>query len=141
MILVYQKIIVMLCLIWAGMIIGISFLEAWAKFKAPSMTREIGMDVGRTVFRYFHYAQGILLLVVLALSALAALALKLWIILVAITALFSWQSLTLFPALCQRVTAILKNEQPASSKSHLWYGLVEIGKLILLILVSTLSLK
>jgi len=29
---------------------GISFLEAWVKFRADLVTRAVGLDVGRTVF-------------------------------------------------------------------------------------------
>jgi hypothetical protein len=39
-----------LAYMWAGVIIGISFLEAPVKFTAPSVTRAIGLDVGRHVF-------------------------------------------------------------------------------------------
>lgn len=35
--------------IWAGGLLAIA-LEAWVKFSAPSVTREIGLDVGRHVF-------------------------------------------------------------------------------------------
>lgn len=40
--------LVVVCLVWAGMVIGISFLEAPVKFMAPSLTRPVGLDVGRT---------------------------------------------------------------------------------------------
>ena len=35
-----------LCLIWFGIVIGISVIEAPAKFSAPSLTREVALDVG-----------------------------------------------------------------------------------------------
>jgi hypothetical protein len=42
----------LLCLsmIWFGMILAISFMESWVKFKAQSLPKHIGVDVGRTVF-------------------------------------------------------------------------------------------
>lgn len=39
-----------LCFVWVGLVGGISFLEAPVKFTAPSVTRAIGLDVGRHVF-------------------------------------------------------------------------------------------
>ncbi|GAB9465164.1 hypothetical protein Gpo141_00002581 [Globisporangium polare] len=39
-----------LSLLWLGFVLGISFLEAWIKFKAPFVPRHLGFDVGRTVF-------------------------------------------------------------------------------------------
>eukprot|EP01100_Stratorugosa_tubuloviscum_P007221 TRINITY_DN3022_c0_g3_i1.p1 TRINITY_DN3022_c0_g3~~TRINITY_DN3022_c0_g3_i1.p1 ORF type:complete len:216 (+),score=49.39 TRINITY_DN3022_c0_g3_i1:52-699(+) len=41
-------------LIWTGMILGISFLEAWIKFKAVLLDKRVGFDVGRTVFCAFQ---------------------------------------------------------------------------------------
>lgn len=43
-----------IALIWLGMVLGISFLEAPVKFMAPSVTLEIGLDIGRYVFGAFN---------------------------------------------------------------------------------------
>lgn len=32
------------------MILAISFMESWRKFQAPTLTREVGLDVGRLIF-------------------------------------------------------------------------------------------
>lgn len=39
-----------LSFVWAGLVLGISFLEAPVKFTAPSLSRAVGLDVGRHVF-------------------------------------------------------------------------------------------
>jgi hypothetical protein len=39
-----------LSILWAGMILAISFLEAWVKFKAPFLRKHVAVDVGRHVF-------------------------------------------------------------------------------------------
>jgi hypothetical protein len=49
----FHRLIAGLSFIWLGMILGISFLEAPVKFMAPSVTREIGLDIGRFVFSVF----------------------------------------------------------------------------------------
>ncbi len=36
---------------WAGLIVGVSFLSARAKFLAPSITLRVALDVGRYTFR------------------------------------------------------------------------------------------
>jgi hypothetical protein len=36
---------------WAGLVCGVSFLSARAKFRAPSISRRIALDVGRQTFR------------------------------------------------------------------------------------------
>jgi hypothetical protein len=39
-----------LSILWAGMVLAISFLEAWVKFKAPFLRKHVAVDVGRHVF-------------------------------------------------------------------------------------------
>eukprot|EP00510_Aplanochytrium_minuta_P001990 CAMPEP_0184019688 /NCGR_PEP_ID=MMETSP0954-20121128/8901_1 /TAXON_ID=627963 /ORGANISM="Aplanochytrium sp, Strain PBS07" /LENGTH=202 /DNA_ID=CAMNT_0026301403 /DNA_START=96 /DNA_END=701 /DNA_ORIENTATION=- len=38
------------CNIWMGLILGVSGMEAWVKFKAPLLPRHVGFDIGRHVF-------------------------------------------------------------------------------------------
>ncbi len=42
-----------LALVWAGMVLGVSFLATPAKFLAPSLSLPVALDVGRHTFRTF----------------------------------------------------------------------------------------
>jgi hypothetical protein len=42
---------VALTFVWLGMVLAISFLEAPLKFRAPNVTLQIGLGIGRLVFR------------------------------------------------------------------------------------------
>ena len=53
-----------IALIWLGMVLGISFLEAAVKFLAPSVTLEIGLDIGRYVFGAFNKVECVFALVI-----------------------------------------------------------------------------
>ena len=44
-------------LIWASMILSISFLEAWVKFQAPFLRKHVAVDVGRHVFCALNTAE------------------------------------------------------------------------------------
>jgi hypothetical protein len=44
-------------ILWIGMITGISFLEAWVKFKAPFLRKHVAVDVGRHVFCALNAAE------------------------------------------------------------------------------------
>lgn len=44
-------------LVWTGLVLGISFLEAWVKFRAPFLPLHLGLDVGRTVFPTLNAAE------------------------------------------------------------------------------------
>src|ERR1700744_3221662 len=37
--------------VWLGMVLAISFLEAPLKFRAPNVSMQIGLGIGRLVFR------------------------------------------------------------------------------------------
>ncbi len=37
--------------VWLGMVLAISFIEAPLKFRAPGVTLQIGLGIGRLVFR------------------------------------------------------------------------------------------
>jgi hypothetical protein len=51
--------------IWLGMVLAISFLEAPLKFRAPNVTLQIGLGIGRLVFRALNTVEVVLAIVVL----------------------------------------------------------------------------
>ena len=51
--------------IWIGLVCGISFLEAWLKFRAPGVTVPIGLGIGRLVFGALNKTEWILAVIVI----------------------------------------------------------------------------
>lgn len=49
-----------LALVWAGMVLGVSFVATPAKFLAPSLPRPVALDVGRHTFRTFGWVEAAL---------------------------------------------------------------------------------
>ncbi len=132
----YTQLIEIIALLWAGMIIGISFLESWVKFRAHSLTKPVGLDVGRVVFRLFHKIQSVLLILIICISFVAQLTFKDWVFLCGLVLILSIQMLWLFPQLNNRVDTILTGGHPPSSLVHAGYGVTELAKLILLLTFS-----
>ncbi len=128
-----SRLIVLTVLLWAGMILGISFLESWVKFRAPTLTKAIGLDVGRTVFNSFHKVQCILLMAVILIGIFIKLTLINWLIVGMLTIIFILQLAWLFPTLNQRVNVILAGGELQNSHAHKIYGMFEIAKFLLLI--------
>ena len=60
-----------LIMLWAGVVIGVSFLAAPAKFNAPTLTLPVAMDVGRQEFGTLNLAEILLAVVTLAVAAYA----------------------------------------------------------------------
>ena len=60
---------VALTFVWLGMVLAISFLEAPLKFRAPNVTLQIGLGIGRLVFRALNTVEVGFALVILAIVA------------------------------------------------------------------------
>ncbi|BBU23228.1 hypothetical protein MYXE_30180 [Mycobacterium xenopi] len=57
--------------IWFGMVAAISFLEAPLKFRAPNVTLQIGLGIGRLVFRALNSVEVVFAIIIVA-AAVAA---------------------------------------------------------------------
>ncbi|HEX2568039.1 MAG TPA: hypothetical protein VH877_00685 [Polyangia bacterium] len=120
-------------LLWAGLVIGISFIEAPAKFRAPSLTRPVALDVGRHVFRASHMVQLAMAAALWPCAALAPMSLGQWLALGLGEALFFVQHLWLLPALDHRAQAIITGQAPADGSPHALYVVLEVVKLSVLL--------
>jgi hypothetical protein len=54
--------------VWLGMVLAISFLEAPLKFRAPNVTRQIGLGIGRLMFRALNSIEVVFAIIVVAIS-------------------------------------------------------------------------
>lgn len=124
-----------LCFAWFGMTAGISLLEAPVKFTAPLITRVVALDVGRVVFAALNKAELAALVLTLVLVRASGLSRQLWAPTLALALILIVQSVWLLPELSQRSLAIAQGIQPGESPAHLIYGLLEITKLLLLLVL------
>lgn len=118
-----------LCWLWAGMVLGISFLETPVKFTAPSVTLPIGLDIGRHVFGAFNRVE-----IGAAVAACACLfwlrpSRVLWFSMGVAAAIVALQSVWLLPVLDARVGLILAGQTPPPAPYHIVYILLELLKL------------
>lgn len=126
------------CLLWAGMVLGISFLEAPVKFTAPSLTLPVGLDVGRHVFGAFNRVEvgWAVLTLALALLGSGALGRGPFALLGSAWAIVAAQALWLLPALGARTDRIIAGETLPSSPLHVIYIGLDVVKLLVLLGVS-----
>ena len=122
----------MVVLLWAGMVLGISFLESPVKFTAPTLTRAVGLDVGRHVFQAFNKVE-----IAWALAgvwlALAGRPGRRIAVPIALAVLFLLvQTFFLLPALDRRTGMIIAGQTPPPAPYHLLYIALEVGKLLAL---------
>lgn len=121
-----------LCFVWAGMILGISFLETPVKFTAPSVTLPIGLDVGRHVFGMFNKVEIVWALLACGLMIFAHVSGTLWLPMSTVILIVVLQTGWLLPLLDTRIRMILAGQTQPSTPHHLVYIVLEVLKLICL---------
>lgn len=118
------------CFVWAGMVLGISFLEAPVKFQAPSLTLPVGLDVGRHVFAAFSKVELGWALLVLLLAVRSRPERAVRVSLAVVLVVVGVQALWLLPVLDARVEVFLAGGRPRPSPHHLIYIALEGLKLV-----------
>jgi hypothetical protein len=132
---------VALTFIWLGMVLAISFLEAPLKFRAPGVTLQIGLGIGRLVFRALNSAE-----VLIAAGIAVALGLSNPSIGIVVTFAIAFGALIIQlagvrPRLARRSDAVLAGENAPRSHAHYVYVAFEVVKLIALIVGGILLLS
>ena len=125
-------------MLWLGMVVAISFLEAPLKFRAPGVTLPVGLGIGRLVFKALNGVE-ILLLVVLSAACYAARPGTAPLILLGcIAAVLAIQVAVVRPPLSQRSDRVLAGETVARSRMHWVYIVLEVAKVGLLIALAVI---
>lgn len=123
--------------IWLGMVIGISFIEAPLKFQAPGITNELGVGIGRLVFRALNIAEGVLLVVVFAtlIFSPATRSVASWSLAVALAVILALGALVVRPAIDRNVQdGKISTSGVPRNVLHFSYVGLELIKLALLVI-------
>lgn len=130
--------------VWLGMVLAISFIEAPLKFRAPGITIQLGLGIGRLVFRALNVCEVALAAVVLAAVLLGRPAVgAVSAVVVAVLALGA-QVLAVRPALTRRSDAVLADARVAESgrsNAHFVYVGFELVKVAALLTGGVLLLR
>ena len=129
-----------LIMLWAGVVIGVSFLAAPAKFGAPGLSLPVAMEVGRREFGALNLAEIALAVVTLALAAYARPERTIWLGLALAAVVVALQALWLLPVLDARAELIIRGETPQPAPWHALYIGVEVVKLLALLVIGWLAL-
>ena len=119
---------VALTFVWLGMVLAISFLEAPLKFRAPGVTLQIGLGIGRMVFRALNTVESLLAVGILAALTLSRPSVSVVVAFaIAVVALVG-QLLGVRP-LARRSDAVLAGDE-GPARAHYAYVLLEVVKVI-----------
>ena len=130
------KLLILLMLgIWLGMVLGISFLEAPLKFRAPNITLTLGLGIGKLVFTALNKFESVFAVLLMAWGAFQYKSLNtaLLVALGLLVLLIVLQSFWLLPILSTRADQLIAGVEVAKTNHHFYYVAMEIIKVGLLL--------
>lgn len=130
--------------IWIGFVCSISFMEAWLKFRAPGMTLELGLGVGKLVFGTLNKMEWIFAIIILLNLVISRqnLLKGLNILLLLSIVIVALQSFWLLPALFERANLHIEAQSVSSSSfAHYTYIILEVLKFLFLTVFGISLLK
>ncbi|KUI35858.1 hypothetical protein AU197_18600 [Mycobacterium sp. IS-1590] len=134
---VAQAVSIAVTFVWLGMVLAISFIEAPLKFRAPGVSLQVGLGIGRLVFRALNSIEAVLAVVLVIGVAIArpspVAVIAVGVVVVALAA----QLVAVRPALNRRSDVVLTTppgQAPTGrSRAHYGYVALELVKVIALI--------
>ena len=120
--------------IWLGMALGISFIETPLRFRAPGVTLQLGLAIGRLVFRALNAAELVLGVVVLIALSFEPPPVRVELPLFAAVVALAVQLLVVRPSLTRRSAVVLGGAKGGRSRAHYVYIGLEVIKALALLL-------
>ena len=132
---------VALIFVWLGMVLAISFLEAPLKFRAPGVTLQMGLGIGRMVFRALNTVESLLAAAILVALSLSRPSVSVGVVFVIVVVALVGQLLVVRPRLARCSDAVLAGDEGSRSRAHYAYVWLEVVKVIGLALGGILLLS
>jgi hypothetical protein len=129
-----------LTFVWLGMVLAISFLEAPLKFRAPDVTLQIGLGIGRLVFRALNTVEVGFALVIVAIVAAGPMPARIAVALFVAVAALAIQLIAVRPRLTRRSDRVLAGSAGPRSRAHYAYVGCEVVKTFALVVAGILLL-
>jgi hypothetical protein len=135
-----SAIAVALTFVWLGMVLAISFLEAPLKFRAPNVTLQIGLGIGRLVFRALNTVEVGFALVIIAIVAAGPTPVRVTAAYSVAIAALAAQLIAVRPRLTRRSDKVLAGLDAPRSRGHYVYIGLEAVKAFALVVAGILLL-
>lgn len=133
-------VMVAITFVWLGMVAAISFIEAPLKFRAPNVTLQIGLGIGRLVFRALNAVEAVFAVVILVAIVLCPPSVPVIVALAVAFAMLILQLAAVRPRLNKRSDLVLAGYEGPRSRMHYVYVGLEMAKLIALLVAGILLL-
>jgi len=132
-----NKLIIIVTFVWAGFVSSISFMEAWLKFQAPNITRELGLGIGKLVFNALNNVEivfGIIMTIIVALVTIEKKKFEFSYTFFVFIVILLLQTFWLTPELIDMATKIIQGIDVPKSKLHFLFIILEVIKVVCLII-------
>lgn len=126
--------------VWLGMVLAISFLEAPLKFRAPNVTLQIGLGIGRLVFRALNTIEVVFALVIVAIVVSGPTPAGITVAFAVAVGALVIQLVAVRPALTRRSDQVLAGSDGPRSHAHYVYVGLEAVKTVALLVAGILLL-
>ncbi|MEB3983143.1 hypothetical protein OQ968_17930 [Mycobacterium sp. 663a-19] len=126
--------------VWLGMVLAISFLEAPLKFRAPNVTLQIGLGIGRLVFRALNTVEVCFALVLLAIVVAGPTPARVAVAFFVAFGALAIQLVAVRPRLTRRSDQVLAGSEGRRSRGHYAYVGLEVVKVAGLVAAGILLL-
>lgn len=126
--------------VWLGMVLAISFVEAPLKFRAPNVTLQVGLGIGRLVFRALNTIEVAFAILLLALALDGPMPSRILVALGVAFVMLAIQLIAVRPWLTRRSDAVLAGSDAPRSRAHYAYVGLEVVKTVALIVAGILLL-
>jgi hypothetical protein len=127
--------------VWLGMVLAISFLEAPLKFRAPNVTLQIGLGIGRMVFRALNTVELVFAAGIVAAVSVSRPTTSVMVAFAVAVAALAVQLIAVRPGLNRRSDEVLAGREGPRSNAHYAYVGLELVKVIALIVAGVLLLS
>ncbi len=124
--------------VWLGMVLAISFLEAPLKFRAPNVTLQIGLGIGRLVFRALNTVEVGFALVILAIVVAGPMPVRVTVAYAVALVALALQLIAVRPRLTRRSDQVLAGLDAPRSRAHYAYAGLEAVKAVALVVAGIL---
>ncbi len=125
--------------LWIGMIVAISFLEAPLKFQAEGITIPLGLGIGRLVFAALNITEAVLLVMLTVVTFWPRTARvdrsRMWWWL-ALALVFVFKVVVVRPPLNARTDLVIAGADPGQSIWHYVYIASDVIQLVLLLVIA-----
>ena len=127
--------------LWLGMVVAISFIEAPLKFRAPGVTLQIGLGIGRLVFRALNGCELLLAGLVAVAFVVDAPAVGTTVAATVAMVMLLAQVLLVRPRVTRRSDAVLAGGEGPRSRAHWVYIGLDLVKVVALVIAGVALLS